>query len=67
MQTTVYWNDPKEVKPIKLQAVLVMYNGTVWSGVYANEKVTLYPEDFGVIRLTDCELWAAFPFPPGRD
>lgn len=47
-----------------MQTILVVRENQVWPGVYANQYVILYPEDFGKILLTDCDLWAALPEVP---
>lgn len=61
--TIVHWNDAKKTEPMGMQTILINYEGFVWPGVYANGKVTLYPEDFGTILLKDCMMWSALPHP----
>lgn len=64
MESTIHWNNTKQTAPISMQTILVIYDGSVWPGVYANDKVNLYPEDFGSVKLVDCEWWAAIPEGP---
>ena len=64
MKTTVYWNDAKRTTPTGLQTILVVYEDSVWCGVYANGIISLYPEDFSSVKLTDCDFWAAMPALP---
>ncbi len=60
----IEWNDPRVKQPAGMSTILVVYENQVWSGVYAKDNVVLYPEDFGSVRLVDCELWAAWPKVP---
>ncbi len=53
--------DPRKDRPVEFCSVLVAYEGTVFSGVYSNGLVSLFPEEFGKIKLVDCEWWALFP------
>jgi hypothetical protein len=64
MESTIYWNDAKSTEPIEMQTILVIYDNCMWLAVYANGEVSLYPEDFGSVRLIDCDLWAAKPEVP---
>ena len=64
METTTYWNNANQTEPVKMQTILVVYEGSVWPGVYANGKVNLYPEDFGAVQLSECFAWAALPYAP---
>ena len=60
----ISWYKPEHSQPENVKAVLVVYENQVWSGVYAKDTVVLYPEDFGSVRLVDCDLWAKFPKVP---
>lgn len=59
--STVYWYYPGDRVPVGLQTILVDYAGCVRCGVYAKGRVSLYPEDFGTINLSECKRWAAMP------
>jgi hypothetical protein len=56
----VIWRMPPEL-PDNLQTILIVYNGQMWPGVYANGRVVRYPEDYPPVALADCTYWCALP------
>lgn len=59
--STIYWYYPIERQPVGMQTILVRWGGIVRCGVYAKGRVSLYPEDFGTVQLSECDRWAAMP------
>ena len=66
----IEWRLPVEA-PDGLQTVLIVYEGTVYCGVFCpparphrDARVIRYPEDLSPVRLADCDYWSYLPPPP---